>query len=514
MADTPARRGPFASLVALTAGILERAAGALTGPPTVVEKPRPLTQQLLYVGVQTPDDVAALMRLADTGYMYRLCDFWEEQRNRDCHLNTVAYRREHALSTVGWQMVPASDRPRDLRIAAWTEDALKRMGDVEHREARAQGLDLRPFADLVVHLNGATIPGYAASELLYTKDSRRIIPAGALPMGSRRFVYSQFDGSLRWWDATGPVDGVPYPGRDLLRDFPSGRFIVHRPRINGAAGPREGLIRPLLWASLFRTWDIGDWLKLAELAWKPYRWGTYKPEAGDADIKALDKALQLLMSHGWTRISERTALNIKFPENTASAGGGQHEALARFLAEEMSKAATGHTLTVEEGKKGTARTAATGEHVAHGILEIDARAEEGTIQRHLIAPLVRANFGNVPCPRFVFVTELGADITALSTAIATLVEKAGLKGITAAWVRSLLGAPEPDEGQEVLGGVLWTPPTKTAEEMAAEKPVAPPAPEPAANDNDPDVTEKAMRNALRNYDLDRVLVAAGLRKAA
>lgn len=502
MAEPSAARAFLASLVE---PLLRSVAGRLTGPPTNVERERPLSQQLLYVGVQSPDDVAALMRLADTGYMYRLCDFFEEQRNRDCHLNTVAYRREHALSTVGWQMVPASDKKRDLKIAAWVEDALRRMGDVEHREARAQGLELRPFADLVVHLNGAPIHGYAASELLYSKAGGRIVPAGALPMGARRFVYSQTDGSLRQWDALG--SDVSYPGKDLLRDYPSGRFLVHRPRVNGAAGPREGLLRPLTWASMFRTWDIGDWIKLAELAWKPYRWGTYEPNAGKEDIQALDRALQLLMSHGWTRISERTKLNIKFPENTAAAGGGQHEALARFLAEEMSKAATGHTLTVEEGKKGTARTASTGEHVAHGILEIDARAEEGTIQRHLVAPLVRANFGNVPMPRFVFVTELGSDVTALANAIVALVEKAGLKGISARWVRSLLGAPEPDEGEEVLGGVLWTPPTETAAEQEE------PLPEPA-NDTEPDVSEKAMRGALRNYHLDRVLVAAGMRRAA
>lgn len=509
MAGPAARSGPLASLTALAAGLLSRASSALAGPPTAVEKPRPLSQQLLYVGVQTPDDVASLFRLADTGYMYRVCDFFEEQRNRDCHLNTVVYRREHALSTVGWQIVPASEKRRDLKIAAWIEDALKRMGDIEHREARAQGLDLRPFSDLVVHLNGAPIHGYAGSEVLYSKVDGRIVPAGALPLGARRFIYSQVDGSLRWYDATGPADGIAYPGKNLLTDYAAGRFLVHRPRINGAAGPREGLLRPLAWASLFRTWDIGDWIKLAELAWKPYRWGTYKPEAGQEDIDALDNALRLLMSQGWTRIPERTELKIEFPKNTAASGGGHHEALARFLAEEMSKAATGHTLTVEEGNRGTARTAGTAENVSHGIVEIDARAEEGTIQRQLIAPLVRANFGSVPCPRFVFVTELGADITAVANAVAVLADKAGLKGISASWVRSMLGAPEPDNGEEVLGGTLWTRPTEAstqeAEETEGEEP---------ANDTEPDVSEKAMAAALRRYQLDRVLVAAGMRRAA
>lgn len=506
MATSAAPSGLLGSLLARAQTEIRAAAGKLLGSPTQIEAARPLSQQLLYVGLQTPDDVAALLRLADAGYMYRVCDFFEEQRNRDCHLNTVCYRREHALATVDWQIVPASEKRRDLKIAAWVEEALKRMGDIDHREARDAGLHLHPFRDLTVHLNGAVIPGYAAAEVLYAKHEGRIVPAGALPIGARRFVYSQLDGSLRWFDALGGPPDNRYPGKDLLRDFAPGRFILHRPRINGAAGPREGLLRPLTWASLFRTWAIGDWLKLAELAWKPYRWGTYKPEAGDKDITALDEALQKLMAHGWTRIPDRTELHVQFPKNAASSGSGQHEALARFLGEEMSKVATGHTLTVEEGKKGTARTAGSAENVSHSVLEIDARAEEGTIQRQLIAPLVRANFGTVPMPRFVFVTELGSDITAMSDALAKLVEKAGLKGIPARWVRAMLGAPEPDVDEEVLGGELWKLPSEQEQ------------PEPEEDDTEdaeePEVTDEATDRALRNYRAHQALVAARLRRAS
>lgn len=506
-------RGLLATFAPRAADIFARASraiGKLAGPPTEVQRRRLLSQQYLHVGVQTPEDVSSLMRLADTGYIYRLCDFWEEQRNRDCHLHTVAHRREQALVTKDWQVVPASEKRRDLRIAAWAEDAIKAMGDVHHREARDAGLDLRPLADLIAHLNSATIHGFAASELLYVRNGRRVVPAGALPMAPRRFVYAQQDGSLRWWDATGPQ--TLYPGKDILRDYPPGRFILHRPRVNGAgAGPREGLIRPLLWASLFRTWAMGDWLKLAELAWKPYRWGTYDPDkhAGDEDIGALETALQQLMAEGWATISNRTGLNIKFPDNASAQGGGQHEALIRFMAEEMSKAATGHTLTVEEGKRGTARTAQTGENVSHHILEIDARALEGTIQRHLLAPLIRFNFGDVPLPRFVFVTEQGVDSLALAQAIEKM-RGAGLDGISAKWARAALGAPEPDVGEEVLGGKLWTPPGPEV------VPVAAPGEEPE-NDNavaDLVVGEKALERAVRTYRVDRILVAAGMRRAA
>jgi hypothetical protein len=54
---------------------------------------------------------------------------------------------------------------------------------------------------------------------------------------------------------------------------------------------------------LFRM--LKDYLKLAELAWKPYRWGTYDLNADSTDMRALDSALQRLASRGWVRIPHR-----------------------------------------------------------------------------------------------------------------------------------------------------------------------------------------------------------------
>lgn len=488
-------------------------AGRLLGAPSEAQNTRPLSQQLLYVGVQTPDDVASLMRLADVGYIYRLHDYWEEQRNRDCHLGSVVYRREHAISTLPWQVIPASEKRRDLKIAVWWEESLKRMGEIEHRESAERGVDLKSFSDLTVHLNGAVFPGFAASEVVYAKQEGYVVPAGAVPMNGRRFVFGTADGMLRWWDATGPAH--PYPGKDLLRDYAAGRFILHRPRINGAAGPREGLWRPLLWASLFRTWAIGDWLKLAELAWKPYRLGYYAKNAtGREDRNALEDALQKLIATGFAALPDSTKATIEYAKGNAQ-GEGQHAVLCAFLGQEMSKLALGHTLTVEEGNKGTARTAQTAESVAHGMLEIDARAEEGTLHTQFSTPLVRFNWGKVAVPRITFVTEQSADVELISTAVQKA-QKAGLKGISAAWLRSILGAPEPTEGEEVLDGVLWKKPEETEDETDeppdSEKPGGESEGETKDDGPEPDVPERAMKTALRNYYRHRVLCAAGMRR--
>lgn len=503
MADFSAR-GLFSAAMARlqsAAPEIRAAAGKLVGPLSAIEKQRPLTQQYLYVGVQKPDDVASIMRLADTGYMYRICDYWEEQLNRDCHLGSIVFRREHAPSRLKWQIIPASEKRRDVKIAAWVELTLQRLGEVEHRESRELGLTPHSLADLFVHLNGANIYGYAGSEIAWSKVDGRVVPAGALPMPPRRFIYAQHDGSLRWSDVTGGPPESAYPGKDLLRDYAAGRFVVHRPRVNGAVGTREGMIRPLLWASTFRTWTIGDWMKLAELAWKPYRWGTYDSTAGDDDKIALENALQLLMAQGWASLPSRTELHIEYAKGNAQ-GLGQHGALCAFLGAEMSKRVLGATLTVEEGNKGTARTAGVHQDVERDILIVDARAEEATIQRQLVAPLVRANFGSVGLPRFVFVTEDVGDMKAIAEAVDKFRGAGNLTGIPMRWVRQVLGCPEPDEGEEVLGGGVWAGPTKPVE-MELDEP---------ANDVvEPEVSDKMLKASLRNYHVHNLLCDAGIR---
>ena len=482
------------------------------GKPTAQPDRRPLSQQHLRLGPQRPDGVAAIMRLADQGYMWQLCDLLEQQRSTDCHLQTVCSRRERAIALLPRQVLPASDRPRDLRVAAWVEDRLKAFGG-----ERLAGLDLANMTDAVVHLNAAPIHGYGACEVPWRKDGRYVVPMGALPMAPRRFVYAQEDASLRWWDATGAV--TSYPGKALLDDYPAGRFLVHRPRMNGAVGSREGLIRPLIWASVFRTWGIGDMAKLAELAWKPYRKGIYRSSAGDEDIADLEAALQQLTSNGWTTFNQdKVDILIEYAKNRSAGDGGLHLAFARFLGEEMSKVATGHTLTVEEGNRGTARTAGMAENVADSVRDADARAEESTWQRQLVTPLVRYNFGRVPVPQLRFITEDGADMESLSKALERMLGPGQMFGtgldIPARWVRAQLGIPEPDEGEELVAKPPRQNPAQA--EAQAKKPAAPEPDEPdegdEGDDEGPEVSEQAMRAMLRVYHTDRALRSVGLQR--
>jgi phage gp29-like protein len=411
--------------------------------PSPAQISRPLALRLQRVGGRlSPEEVSAILRQADTGYMYRLCDLADDARLKDCHLNGILHRRETAVSGLRWQMVPASDRPKAQRIAVFVEQVLRSFG-----EEQLPGAELKDLSYTLAHLNGAVFYGYGVAELLWDRRGRYVVPLGSIPMAPRRFIFAQQDGSFRWWDAMGST--IPYPGVDLRSAYPTGKFLIHRPRINGTVGCFEGLARPLVWASLFRSWSIGDWMRLAELAWKPYRLGEYERNASSEDKAALLEALELLTTNGFALVPKTTNVKIEYAKESGSAGN-DHATLAGFLAAEMSKCVLGATLTVEQGRVGSNALGNVHADVSKALRDTDARAIEATIQRQLVVPLVRMNFGDtVAVPTFQFITDDAVDLVAYSTALDKLANR-GLR-IPARWCRSTFGIPEPEEGEEVLG---------------------------------------------------------------
>src|SRR5262249_54993934 len=162
--------------------------------------------------------------------------------------------------------------------------------------------------------------------------------------------------------------------------------LQHQPRITGDVPCREGLVRVLMWAALFRNWDIRDWLALGELAWKPWRTGGYTRGASEEDIDALIAILDAMSSSGVAVYPKDTAeVKIEWPKNPP-AGGGTHKELADFLGAEMSKAVLGQTLTTEQGSKGSQALGRVHDQVRKDIREADARSVAATIRRDLIAP--------------------------------------------------------------------------------------------------------------------------------
>lgn len=361
--------------------------------------------------------------------MARLMDLANDARQKDCHLQAVLSVSEESLAGLKWQLVlPENARAKDKRAAKWVKDTLRANDN---------------FSRFVAHHAGAFYYSYAVSEIDWKKESGKLVPKTFHSIAPRRFGFRPSDSRLVWRDAWMANDGV-----DFREEFPY-RFIVSQPRVTGDVPQREGLLRCLVWAALFRNWTFSDWLRTGEIAWKPWRIGSYADNATNEDIDALEEALVGLSTNGVATHPQRTTIEVEWPGGTQTAKA-THSELVNSIAQEMSKAVLGQTETVQSSSSSGYGQAKVHNQVRLDLRESRAKQIAGDITRDLVAVMIDLNFGSdVIVPKFEFLTEDAVDQKAFAEAMSVIV-RAGLR-VPAQWARDQLGIPEPDDDDEIIG---------------------------------------------------------------
>ena len=402
----------------------------------------------------------------------------------------MLHTRETALAGLDWvvspYIAPGEHEPSDhcKEVAEQVSRALL--------EAVGDSTERRGFTDLVAHLNGAPFFGHSEAETAWTVRDSLMVPAGFYCHSPRRFGFDPATSKLCWWDQARPIKVNSRV--DVQAAYP-GMFLLHQPRVVGDVPAREGLIRPLVWMALFKNWDIADWLRLAELAWKPWRLGTYASGATEKDEANLLEALEYLTSNGVGIFSDRQKIEIKSPESGQRSQTSQHEALASFCDSAMSKATLGQTLTTEAGKRGARSLGEVHDRIRQDIRDNDAQAVAATIRRDLVTWITRLNYGDAePVPFFWFVTEERADFTTFMDGIG----KAAAAGveIPQEWVRDQAGIRSPKPGERLVGGKLYQVDGDTSTPPPA--PIAPAPTEPMADDEDAEDVDMSDLDADEN----------------
>lgn len=394
----------------------------------------PLNQQVgpRIGGAITPAGVNAILHEADIGRPARLVDLTHEARQRDSHLQAILQVRELSMQALEWDVVPLGGLKRDKKVTDFCRNAL---------------LEMSGFPELIAHLTGeSTLFGHATAEVMWAKQGAAIVPSYAKPISCRRFAFTQQEGRLIFLPRPTSIEGI-----DLLEEYP-GKFIQVRRRINGDVAVREGLCRTLVWGSLFRNWSTGDWLKLAEMFWKPWRTAKFtKSDPQPSDVAGLKAVLAGMSSTGVAVVPDFADIEVHWPEFPPSgANGSPHAELLGYMAREMSKAVLGGTDTVEPGNKGALASAEVRNEVRQDIRNADALALAAEIKRHLIEPMVRMNFGEAATvPEFFFLTEEPEDVEKFSRSMVNL-RKAGLK-IPTSYVYDKTGIAAPSDKDELLG---------------------------------------------------------------
>lgn len=386
-------------------------------------------------GSLTPQQVSSILRNADGGRMEDLVDLANDARQKDLTLQSVLGTRELAVQGLAWELhFPGQDKKstRGSRQLGLCKDAIDALGE--------------SFPKLIGHLVGAIYYGYAVSETDYCRDGRRIMPECVRNLSARRFGFRDVDGAFVWRDQQTNWQDV-----DFIATYPH-RFIVSQPRINGDVPCREGLVRPLMWAALFRNWTLSDWLKLGEIAWKPWRIGTFEKKASQPDIDALVAVLKGMSSSGVAVLPETAKVDIQWPGGQVSQRAS-HSELFEVLGLEMAKGVLGQTLTTSQGKVGSQALGNVHNEVRKDIREMDARYVAAVITHYFLRSICWLNLGDVEVPRLRFLTEEAADIQVFGEGLSKLVAPANGVGmrIPARWAHDRLGIPEPVDDEPVLG---------------------------------------------------------------
>lgn len=367
-------------------------------------------------GGLTPRDVSDIIRSADGGQPARLVDLTNESRQKDCHMQSVLYTRETVPALIKFEFIPPDD-PSDKEIEAY--ELCKRIKS-----------EFRNWSLLVEHLNGALF-GHATAEILPWEKTRDgyLIPRECKPLHQRDFVFTQDTGALHYVDRIGDSVGV-----DILALNP-GRIVQIKRRIVGDVQVREGLCRLLVWAALFRNWDLRDWIAVGEVGWKPRMWAHYEKGAHTKDQEILLRTLEAIAERGLGVFPKGTDIKLEWPSISGAGGSSSvHRELFDTVGREMSKAVLGQTTSVEIGPNGSRADTQARDLVRADISESDCRAIAAVLWYQLFAPAVALNIGtDIRMPAAYFDTEDATDQLSFARAIQTL-RAAGLVKIGRAHV--------------------------------------------------------------------------------
>jgi len=449
------------------------AARAEEKPPTgEVVQDLPLWGQFFQVGgTLSPEGLSGIIAAANSGRPYQLIDLVHEIREKDGHIHACLTTLELDVASLEWQAVPLSavrGKPRksEQKLAKQVQAAIRECG---------------AWQQMLAHLTGeGECHGHATSELLWRMydGGEPLLRGWMIPdaknVQANRFGFSQTTGALLF-DAAGNRN-VDVGGVDLLASYPLGKFVQHRPRINGDVAIREGLDRMLAWAGMFRNHGLKGWLTESENAWKPIRLIQYLKTASKEDIAFAKQLAQKLTTSGGAAIPETLKALVEYPKTTGQSGGSRFRELEEWLGMELSKAILGHTLLLESGDRGARSLGEVGYRMSQARRDARALALAVTVNAMLVRPLVAFNVSGKRAPLLLPDVKTQVDLVQFANAVDVLAKR---MKVGANWVREETRMPEPEADEETLTtGAQPGPFGEPAAPAEPQQPAAEPPPDP------------------------------------
>lgn len=417
----------------------------------------------------TPERLAALFREADTGDIYRQMELFEEMPEKDGHNQALFGGRRLAVTRRNYNIIPASEKPKDVEIAQQAAKMIKRF--TGWQGAQSDILACVPHGFSVCELQW----GYRgdAIDLLkvnyqhpkkfrFGKPSDPYSDPHELRMLISPHQMPSFRGLVPDDElAMAAVDGVSIDNNPALRK----RFIVTYCKARSGNPARTSLQRTLAYLYLFKNYDIKWWVSFAEIM-LGYRVGKYDAQGIDPEGQKalLERAVKGLAQDSSAVISKDAVIEFVQMAEKASAHQTYVE-LKDWCDDEATEVVLGHT----SGTKGTPGRLG-GEDMAndvkHELVEADAKVMDEGIDDDILKTYVDLNWG--PQEEYPsYQTDVSAPVDLSEKAdIDSKVQKMGGK-FTGKYMKETYGIPLANADDEVL-----TPTPGAATEPVTAKDVA------------------------------------------
>lgn len=372
----------------------------------------------------TPGELAGILEESALGEGHRYLQLATEMETRDPqYRNALLQRKVAVLGGMEWGIHPASDSPRDVKIA----DELSALVEATN------------FRRLLFDMLDGLGKGFSCSEIHWEASERQWRPTFEHKPAHFFKLNTINSNELRLIDNVDMYNGVE------LRPY---KWVVHVPRLISAHPLMAGLARPVSVYHLFKRVSVRDWVIYAEVFGMPIRIGKYPADkASDRGaIAELRRAVQQIGSDACAVMSED--MTIEFQGNVTGAGSEVHESLARYCDEQISKAVMGQTMTADSGS--SLSQSEVHERVLEAFGENDAENLVADVQRDVIIPYVRLNHGDVGLPAFWMARPADEVDGEAFTRKIVAVSGMGIR-VPQGHVREALGIPEPEGSEPVVG---------------------------------------------------------------
>lgn len=319
----------------------------------------------------------SMLRAAVSGDLGRGLQLFDEMKQKDATLHSVAGTRQKALTGLDWEIVSAADveavaeRSRADEAAVFVRDRLAR---------------LATFDEAIEHLANAVGTNLAVVELVW--EGLELIDLVGVHGWRLRMEPSEpgvirviTSGNAVGVVATGPKWVVHIP--DSASGFPLSRSIFHAQAF----------------VYLIKMLALADWVVFCEIFGMPIRIAKYQPSATPDEKTELIDMMKNLGTKAFGVFSQ--AVTLEFVESSQR-GTAPFKDLIEWCDRTQAKVFLGGHLTTDTtGGTGTLAAASVQDSVRDDLRDDDMKREARTIRRQLIAPMCAFRFRrDVPLPYF------------------------------------------------------------------------------------------------------------------